>query len=292
VLSFFNFKLLISIYWVLTSSSGKCQIIHWRQGHKDECREPQIQTDNKPNSPASAPPRSSNSKADSSGKSEEPDTSRSTEKVTKTTPLAETETFPSTINADSKVKRVPNETDVGNKSGLKVPGNKETAVYAKDPHTATMNPDIGVVPPPSRLPEEKILANNKEKTDSPVKSASTSPPMIPNSGSGTGKRALKSSKSLAKEVTANKMVSARRVNSLMTDSAKKVGEALLMATKSLGNGGDVANGTATSFKNFVKQNSISKITRRYPSDLVCNEFSIFYKNSNSVYNFLTLYYMH
>jgi hypothetical protein len=202
--------------------------------------------------------------------------------------LAETETFPCTINADSKIKRVPNEIEVGNKSGQEVPGNKVTAVCAEDPHAATMNPAISAVPPPSRLPEEKLLANSKEKIDSPVKSASTSPSMIPNSGSGTGKRALKSSKSLVKEVTANEMVSHRRINSLMTDSAKKDGEALLKATKSLCNEGDVENRTAASFKNFVNQNSISKITRHYPSDLVCIEVSFFYDNINCVHNFFYL----
>lgn len=213
--------------------------------------------------------------ADSSPKFEAPTPSQSSEeKVTKATPLAEPDTLSSTINADSKANGTPNETEVGNKSGPEVSGNKVTAaVPAEEPHTATMTPAVNVMSPPSRLTEERILANNKEKTDSPVKSGSMTPPMIPNSGSGTRKRALKSSKSSVKEVTADKMVAHRRVHSLVADSAKKVGEALRNATRSLDNEDAVANGTSTSVKNFVKQHSVSKITRHYPSDLVCIEVS-------------------
>ncbi|KAF3339406.1 Ubiquitin carboxyl-terminal hydrolase 17 [Carex littledalei] len=271
--------------------SGKCQIIHWRQGHKDECREAQTQTDNKPNGQASPPNPISNSKvarvdnpntSDSSPKFEAPIPSRRSEdNVTKAPSLVEPDNLSSTTNADSKVEGAPNETESDNKSRLEVSAIKVTAVPTEEPHTTTVTPVVSAVSPPNRPPEEKLLANNKAKTDRHVKVGSTTPPVIPNSGSGTEKRALKSTKSSVREVTANKMVSHRRAHSVVMDSAKRVGEALIIATKPLDNENGATNGTATSGKNFVKQHSLSKITRHYPSDLTLFPYDLFLKLYNS-----------
>jgi ubiquitin carboxyl-terminal hydrolase 36/42 len=76
-------------------------------------------------------------------------------------------------------------------------------------------------------------------------------------------------------------VSHRRAHSIVIDSAKKVGEAFGIATKPLDNEGGVTNGTATSVKNFVKQHSITKITRHYPSDLMLFPYDLFLKLYNS-----------
>ncbi|KAJ4735717.1 Ubiquitin carboxyl-terminal hydrolase 17 [Rhynchospora pubera] len=267
--------------------SGKCQIIHWRQGHKDECREPQIQTDNKPNGQASAPNPSANSKGarvdkpkmpESSPKFEAPALSQSSvEKVPKSPSLAEPNILSSTVNADSRVEGMPNESQGDNNSGLLASGNKVTVDPAEEPHIATATQPASVVSPPSRSPEEKLLANNKEKTDNPVQSVGGTPPVIPNSGSGTEKNALKTSKSSVKEVTAKKMVSNRRSYSVVTESAKKVSDALRVASKLLDNDGGVSNETRTAVKNFAKQHSISKVTRHYPTDLMLFPYDLFLK---------------
>lgn len=225
--------------------------------------------------------------SDSSTQFEVPIPSRQSEdKVTKAPLLVEPDNLSSTTNADSKVEGAPNETEGDNKSRPEVSAFKVTAVPTEEPQTATVTPVVNVVSPPNRPPEEKLLANNKAKTDMHVKFASTTPPVIPNSGSGTEKRALKSTKSSVREVTANKMVSHRRAHSVVMDSAKRVGEALRIATKLLDNESGATNGTATSGKNFVKQHSLSKITRHYPSDLVRIKVSIFYLGC--VYNFFFL----
>lgn len=199
----------------------------------------------------------------------------------------EPDNLSSTTNADSKVEGAPNETEGDNKSRPEVSAIKVTAVPTDEPEIATVTPVVSVVSPPNRLPEEKVLENNKAKTDRHVKFGSTTPPVIPNSGSGTEKRALKSTKSSVREVTANKMVLHRRAHSVVIESAKRVGEALRIATKPLENGSGATNGTATSGKNFVKQHSLSKITRHYPSDLVRIKVSIFFLLCVNIYIFLT-----